>query len=193
MARRTGNTRQKILDSAYELFYDQGYQATTVDQVIQHSGISKPTVYSYFPTKEDLCVEYLKERHLREIALLKEAVRKKKSPKGRFTAIIEDVRERILESDYRGCGFFNMVTEIADPDSPIVRVARSHTDAVREVISNVISELKESDAKYSDVDIEELTDCYYLIICGAIMASQEYRERWPVDRAVEQVKALLRD
>jgi hypothetical protein len=37
-----------------------------------------------------------------------------------------------------------------------------------------------------------MTDVYYLIVCGAIMACQEYRESWPLDRAVKAVEDLVR-
>lgn len=183
--------REKILEAAYELFYAQGYQATTVDEVIERSGVSKPTVYSHFPTKEALCVAYLQERRRREIELLKQALRRAKTPKARFMAVAEHIRERVLASKYRGCGFFNMVCEIPDADNPIVAEAKIYIDAARETIRDVVRDLQQSDPKFKHIKPDELADSYYLIIAGAIMASQEYRDPWPVNRAVKDVAKLL--
>lgn len=105
-------TRQKIIDAAFELFYLQGYQSTTMDQVIEASGVSKPTVYIYFPSKEILCVEYLKERHQREAASLSDAINQADTPRQRYMSVIYWLRERLITSNYRGCGFFNMIAEI---------------------------------------------------------------------------------
>ncbi len=48
--RRTG----KILEAARDLFLELGYHATSIDMIVHKSGGSKGTLYSYFPSKEDL-------------------------------------------------------------------------------------------------------------------------------------------
>ncbi len=52
--RRTGSTKGKIVDAAWKLFYEQGYDATTVDQIIEKSGTSKGSFYHYFDGKDAL-------------------------------------------------------------------------------------------------------------------------------------------
>lgn len=46
--------RARILQAAAELFLDRGYGETAIDAIVERSGGSKATLYSYFPTKEDL-------------------------------------------------------------------------------------------------------------------------------------------
>jgi TetR/AcrR family transcriptional repressor of mexJK operon len=46
--------RARILEAATELFLAAGYGDTSVDAILERSGGSKATLYSYFPTKEDL-------------------------------------------------------------------------------------------------------------------------------------------
>ncbi|WP_371404260.1 TetR/AcrR family transcriptional regulator [Kribbella sp. NBC_00662] len=52
--RQRADTRQRIQRQALRLFSDQGYDATTVNQVADAAGVSPMTVYRNFPTKEDL-------------------------------------------------------------------------------------------------------------------------------------------
>lgn len=184
-------TRQKIIDAAFELFYRQGYQSTTMDQVIAASGVSKPTVYIYFPSKEILCVEYLKERHQREAASLNDAICLADTPYQRYMSVIHWLRERLIASNYRGCGFFNMIAEIPDPENPIILEAKRFIDEFREKIRILVTDLQQSDAKYQALDPQRIADAYYLILCGAIMGSQEYRDTWPSDRAVQEVERLI--
>ena len=55
MARkRTRNTRGKIIDAAWQLFYRQGYDDTTVEEIIEESGTSRGSFYHYFPGKDAL-------------------------------------------------------------------------------------------------------------------------------------------
>lgn len=51
MARGRPSKKGIIAEAASELFTKQGYQATSIDQVVVAAGVSKPTVYSNFPTK----------------------------------------------------------------------------------------------------------------------------------------------
>jgi AcrR family transcriptional regulator len=58
--RKKRETRQRILDVAVELFQDQGFDQTSVDEIAARADISRGTCFNYFPNKEDI---------LREIAL----------------------------------------------------------------------------------------------------------------------------
>lgn len=55
MARRNArNTRSKIVSAAWELFYENGYDDTTVDDIVERSGTSKGSFYHYFAGKDAL-------------------------------------------------------------------------------------------------------------------------------------------
>ena len=48
------NNRIKILNAAWKLFEEKGYEETTVDEIIEATNTSKGTFYHYFKSKEDL-------------------------------------------------------------------------------------------------------------------------------------------
>ena len=177
--------------SASDLFFEQGYQATTIDHVIERSGVSRPTLYTHFKTKEELCVEYLKERRRVDLGLLKETMRKEKTAKGRFLTTARMMDHNMSSSAFRGCRYFNMISEIADYTSPIAKEARVYVDGFRDILKDGVLELKGSDPKYKKLDVDRTAESYYLLISGAIMASQEYRERWPIDRALKDIERLM--
>lgn len=55
MARKNGrNTKQKIVSAAWKLFYEQGYDDTTIDDIVFESGTSKGSFYHYFEGKDAL-------------------------------------------------------------------------------------------------------------------------------------------
>ncbi len=55
MAKKSAkNTKGKIITAAWQLFYDQGYDATTIDEIIAASGTSKGSFYHYFDGKDAL-------------------------------------------------------------------------------------------------------------------------------------------
>jgi AcrR family transcriptional regulator len=52
--RKKAATRAAIHDAAMELFAEQGFAATTIDRIAEAADVSRATVFSYFPTKEDI-------------------------------------------------------------------------------------------------------------------------------------------
>ncbi len=54
MPKKTNATKSKIVNAAWNLFYEQGYENTTVDEIISRSGTSKGSFYHYFNSKDSL-------------------------------------------------------------------------------------------------------------------------------------------
>ncbi len=52
--KNTRNTKSKIVSAAWKLFYDQGYENTTIEEIIFESGTSKGSFYHYFESKDSL-------------------------------------------------------------------------------------------------------------------------------------------
>ena len=48
------STKKKIVSAAWKLFYEQGYNGTTIDDIVSESGTSKGSFYHYFSSKDDL-------------------------------------------------------------------------------------------------------------------------------------------
>ena len=71
MSRKTGrNTRGRIIEAAWQLFYSQGYDNTTVEDIIQESGTSRGSFYHYFEGKDSLLssLAYLFDEKYQQLA-----------------------------------------------------------------------------------------------------------------------------
>src|SRR5436305_14049569 len=49
-----GSKQQKILEAAADTFMELGYSGASMDEITRRAGVSKATVYAYFPGKEEL-------------------------------------------------------------------------------------------------------------------------------------------
>jgi AcrR family transcriptional regulator len=56
---KMAKTRRLISDKAFELFTDNGYDRTTIEQIAAAAEVGPRTLYRYFPTKETLVVEFV--------------------------------------------------------------------------------------------------------------------------------------
>ncbi|MBN3564867.1 TetR/AcrR family transcriptional regulator [Aliamphritea spongicola] len=61
MARGRPSKKQQLLDTARRVFAENGYQGTSIDLIVQEAGVSKPTVYNNFPTKQALLIALLEQ------------------------------------------------------------------------------------------------------------------------------------
>ncbi len=93
MRTRTDRKRQAILDAAYGLFCEKGFEKTSVSDIRARAGGSKATIYSYFSSKEELFVECmfsLAENYLEGI------LRDLQSPAGDHLSVLRGFGESFL-------------------------------------------------------------------------------------------------
>lgn len=188
---RTLSSRERIIATANELFYRQGYHQTGINQIIDESGVAKATFYSNFKSKEELCVEYLRERDRIDTDATKDMLNGIKDPYERYIAIIKGVLSHMKETDFRGCAFGNIAVEITEPNNPIRKEVKHHEDRFRSILTDVVRDLKDSSPKYENIDIDQVVDAYHLIVEGAIVTSKNYNHTWPIERAVKAIEKLV--
>lgn len=61
MKTKDGNTRKQLIDSAYKVLAEKGYEATSVKEIAREAGVSPGLVHYYFASKEELFVAVVKE------------------------------------------------------------------------------------------------------------------------------------
>lgn len=184
--------RQKIINTANNLFYSQGYHQTGINQIIEEAEVAKASFYSHFKSKEDLGVEYLRESASNSLKEIKDMVNRIDDPYKKYLSIIESLVEFMKDSDFRGCAFSNIATEIIDKNNPMRKEVKFHEDMFRSVIKDVVSNLRDSDKRYKNINVSYTTNTYYIIVEGALTASRNYNDLWPMDYAITAIKNLIK-
>ena len=192
MKRMERNTRERIIETALNLFYNQGYLATGINQIISESNIAKATFYAHFPSKEALCITYLQARHVLWMGWLKKSISGKKTAKEKLTGIFDFLKKWMSESNFRGCAFLNIATEIPAIDSKIRDEVIKHKNDLQAYLYDIIHDLIESNTSYSDLKVQQTTKMVYVLIEGAIVSSQNYNDTWPIKAAQQAVWNILK-
>ena len=183
--------RQRIIDTALDLFYRQGYLATGINQVIAEAGVSKNTFYYYFPAKEDLCVAYLQARHLVWMGWLEEAIATHSEPYQRLLSVFEFLDRWLRDCSFRGCAFLNIAAEVPDINHRLRQEVISHKDGLRQVLTSLLADLRQSEPKYAKLDIAGLGESLYLLCEGLISACQNYGDAGLIAGARDRFVAQL--
>src|ERR687895_1242404 len=113
--RRPGAPRERVLDTAYELFSRRGIRAVGIDEVVVRAGVAKATLYRHFPSKDDLVLAFLERREERWTRdwVEAEARRRGETPEEQLLAIFDAFDEWFRRDDFEGCSFVNVLLEVA--------------------------------------------------------------------------------
>jgi AcrR family transcriptional regulator len=187
------SARDRILKTAADLFYRNGYRATGINEVIEKAGVAKATFYAHFPTKDDLCLAYLQERNSEEAKEILDFVSTRKTPLSRFYGVMDSIEPWAERTEYRGCQFINMVPEVPDRNSALREQGHLHYDWARELVRKLTKELIASDRKkYGKLNAGDITEAYMTHLAGAIALAGVYNELWPIESGIKAVRRLVR-
>lgn len=132
MAPRLGQTREHILDTAYQLFYEHGFVRASLDAIAARANVTKRTLYYHFESKDRLLAEVLEHQSgmaLRRIA--EWAGRLEGDATGFVERYFAEIAAWSSRKRWEGPGYTRLVMELADlPGHPARAVASRHKAAV---------------------------------------------------------------
>jgi AcrR family transcriptional regulator len=185
---RTVSPKERIIETATRLFYQQGYNNTGINQILEEAQVAKASLYLHFGSKEVLGEEYLKAARVEWFGALEKWTAKKKSPIQKVLACFDFLEYALRTNEFRGCKFINMLAELADSNSNMQKQILEHKAKLRNYIKDFVKESLGSE----NVDHKEIVgDSVYLLFEGAIVESKIYKDTWPVKSAKKLVKILL--
>jgi AcrR family transcriptional regulator len=128
-------TRQRIVEAAVALFAEQGFDATSVNQVVARAGVAKGALYHHFSSKDDLLYEVYRELVDRQLAGLHEILSRQLSPARTLRALIGDLVQTTAAAAAEAKVFARESHRLGDANQARVRAARrSIHDALIELI-----------------------------------------------------------
>ncbi|HZR43420.1 MAG TPA: TetR/AcrR family transcriptional regulator [Ktedonobacteraceae bacterium] len=172
MKAESSSARQRLLETARELFYHEGIRAIGVDTIVAQSGVGKATLYRHFPTKDELIAAYIEEESHAHLQWFDEVTGSEHSPKERLLAWFQECEQRLQEPGFRGCPFLNAMAEIADPEHPAYQYAVRHELAIRDHLAQLS---RQAGAR----DPGQLADQLLLVVNGALTSASLFGEASP--------------
>jgi len=176
-----GSVREQIVDAASRLFYEQGYNATGINQIIAEAGVAKASLYQHFPSKEDLLAEYLSNESERAMTKLHQEVSNHDTVQKKIAAVFDTLGRSIRQPGFRGCHFLNIVSEIPIDNTRIRNIIQKQKNEVRQLFKTILKEVKKT----------ELADEFYLLFEAALIAAKVHRAEWTIKTAKSMAAKLL--
>lgn len=158
MRRSRVQTRQRILDAAYGLFWRQGFLRVSMDEIAARANITKRALYQHFVSKDDLIKSAL--AHSSELALSRLLQFKRPANIDEFiNSYFGQLSDWAAKPKWSGGGFTRVVVELADlRGHPARSIARRHKTAVEQWLTDAISAARIPSAQQRAREIMLLTE-----------------------------------
>ena len=118
--------RERVLETAFRLFYAHGIRGVGIDRIVAESGVAKATLYKYFPAKDDLVLAYLDKVDATWTAQLHDAASAGgPDPAAQLVGMFDALSSACRRDGYRGCAFINAAAENSGDRSAATTFRRS--------------------------------------------------------------------
>jgi AcrR family transcriptional regulator len=182
------SVQERIIETASDLFYNNGYNQTGINQIIAEAGVAKASMYQHFRSKEDIAVAYLVNRHGMWMGKLTDSISKQNTSKGKVIGCFDYLMQWLSEVDYRGCGWQNIIPDLPAGQLKIRDQAVYHKNQLRKSIQALLLE----DSQYNQDEANQLGDQVLVLMEGAIILSQIEKNEWPILAAKKACVSLLK-
>lgn len=176
--------RERILETARDLFHRCGIRAVGVDAIVEAAGTNKMTLYRHFGSKDDLVAEYLRSVAGEAAAVWRDLEdRFPNDKRAQLGGWIEGAAECVI-ADGRGCDLANAAVELTEPDHPARRVVEGFKMEHRNRLAALCR-----DAGIDRPDL--LADTLCLLLEGARVSRQSVSRDGPSSKFPEMAAAVI--
>lgn len=136
--KRPSPARERLIDTATRLFYEEGIHAVGVDRVIAEAGVTRATLYKQFGGKENLVLAYLaNEDEMLRAMFAAAGAAAGTDPDELLSAVVDGIAADIRDRHTRGCPFINAAAEYPDAAGAVRQLIGEHREWFRATLQAV--------------------------------------------------------
>ncbi|MGN7720077.1 TetR/AcrR family transcriptional regulator [Chitinophaga sp. 22620] len=184
---KESSVNDRILETASRLFYNQGYNLTGINQIIEEASIAKASLYSHYSSKTEILLAYLDswaedfgqrlESHLRTI----------KGPKNKLFGLFEFHIEMYRHSNYTGCPLLKIKAEVPRTETAVWERIERNKKNLRQVIKKLVQEIDHK----SGLSDQALANLVYYLLEGATVSATIASSADDIKSALDSLKKLI--
>jgi AcrR family transcriptional regulator len=132
-------TRDKLIATAHDLFYHEGFTTVGLDRIIDEVGVTKTTFYNHFQSKDDLILAVLEQhdRWWRDTFRSKLRELGGDKPRGQLAALADVLEWMFSSGDFNGCIFVNVAVHFPARHDPAHQASARHKKSMEDILREV--------------------------------------------------------
>lgn len=193
MVRPRAFDEERALDAAMQIFWEKGYEATSLSDLTFRMGIQRPSIYAAFGDKKELFEAALRKYTQFHSSYVRARLQNDTSVKEAFRSFFEGiVAEEYEEGPNRGCFCINVMVELAPHDAKFEILTREHQMYLSAIFQETIERGIRSGELASDVNAKALAQTLVVSLIGITVLMKSRPERSFAENSVASILTLLK-
>jgi AcrR family transcriptional regulator len=177
--------RDRIMQTASDLFYSRGIRAVGVDTIASEAGTNKMSFYRSFASKDELVAEYLRGEEREGWHWWDETVAEHAGdPRAQLEALFDVLVSNACQNGSRGCALANAAVEITEPDHPARPIVEQYKVEMRRRFRQLAHEIGAREP-------DSLGDALMLLWEGSYLTLLTLGQHGPAQGAAKAARALI--
>ena len=184
-------TREKILEAARGLFNTKGFNATTISDLVEATGMQKGSLYFHFPGKDAIAREVLKEATDEFMEFLSKVLGGDNPGAGLENFFRSALDKHLATGFVGGCIFGNTALEMTDFDPEFAGMIDRVFDEWISRVASVVAGAQKRGQIRTDINDEALAKHIIATIEGGIMMSRLKKDERPMRECLDTLRITL--
>lgn len=182
----------EVLTKAMNLFWKQGYAATSVQDLVSHLGINRASLYDTFGDKEQLFKKSFELYRKNNIEGLKQFFDTQNNVREGFARLFENaIEEAINDEDRKGCFVVNTTTELVPNDDSITVTLEDNKSDFENIFFEYLQKGKDVGQITTNKDLRSIAALFYTLYNGLRVVSKVRPNKKKLSETVEVALSLL--
>ena len=191
LAQNPASTRERLIEAAREIFYVQGYDATSVAEMLERAEVHSGSLYHLFESKQHLLLAVLDQyKELLKPILIDPILQKEADPIERIFALLNGYREGLIHTVFTGgCPIGNLGLEVGDHIPEARRLVAENFDGWCGWIEAWLDEA--GNRLPGSIDRNQLAQFILTVMEGGVMQARAHGSIDPFDASVNQLRTYI--
>jgi len=183
---------QEVLTKAMNLFWKQGYSATSVQDLVSHLGINRASLYDTFGDKEQLFKKSFALYRKSNIEGLIQFFKTHPDVKHGFSELFDiAIQESILDKETKGCFVVNTTTELIPNDKSLIKVIEDNKRDFENLFYEYLQKGKDKGQLKTNHDLRSLASLLFILYNGIKVVSKINPQKEELKSSIDLALTLL--
>lgn len=182
----------KVLSKATELFWKKGYHATSIQDLVNHLGINRGSLYDTYGGKKklfDKAFQLYRTTNSNDVAAFFE---NQNEVKNGFRALFEmGINESISDKDKKGCFVVNTTTELIPGEKELLEILQENKKIFEKLFYNFLLKGQQSGEISKSKNIKTISHLFYTFYNGLKVVAKVQSEPKELLNSVDEILMLL--
>lgn len=192
MPRTKSYNETEVLERAMELFWQKGFHATSIQDLVSHLGVHRGSLYGQFGDKKQLFDASL--LHYRKINTekIKDLLSKQTSIKEGFRNLLYNaVEDNQHDNDKKGCFMVNAATELASQDPEIKTILKGNHETLTQLFADFIENGQQKGQIDKSKNPNHIANLIFTFFCGIVVIGKIQNHKEDILSSIDTILKIL--